>query len=143
MLRLGCAAAAVLLAGSVALELDTGFVQSHTRKQVVAEIRAHHRDVDRPIYYWGRQYFSAEFYSHGRALPLDDIADIEEPLSNGRDFSLIIPARRIDDVSPEIRRQLEPVGESDASFVLEPFPRGSDSRPHAQHPAVAHADTQP
>jgi 4-amino-4-deoxy-L-arabinose transferase-like glycosyltransferase len=119
LLQLGVTAAALLIAGSVALELSSGFVAAHTKKSVIAHIDAQHGGHPVPIYYWGHQFYSAEFYSHGRAQPIDTLDEIGQVVATGQPLSLIVTARDLQALPPDLSARLAVTAEIDGAVVLE------------------------
>jgi len=118
----GVAAALAVAVTALLVDQDTAFIAPHTKKSLIETLRAEHPGDTRPIYYWGKQYFSAEFYSRGRATPLTDVADLSDVLARDQEFSLIVPAKGVGNLPSELRAQLRVVSEAADVAVLEPAP---------------------
>jgi len=134
--HVGALAAALVVASAMLLDRADAFVAAHTKESVVAAVDARHTANRQPIYYWSGSYFSAEFYSQGRARRLDDLAQLEALLTANEWFSLIVRSDRAESIPSELRASLTLVTRVAGADVLEPIPAHDAGAAHDAHPQV-------
>jgi 4-amino-4-deoxy-L-arabinose transferase-like glycosyltransferase len=105
---------------TVLVPMSAGFIDTHTQRPVIRAIEARHPRLDVALLYWQTRYFSAEYYSRGRADTLTDPQAIERALATRDEFCLVVEQRSGASIPEAISAQLQEVAVVGGFSVLEP-----------------------
>ncbi len=138
------AAACLLIPGAwTAVQVERpAFATRFTQKDLVAEIRAGHpRGCE--IRYWRDRYFSAEYYTGGRARVLADAGALAQALDDGTPLCLVVGDDRLASLPETAKQRMRQTARLGHYTVFEPAPRTS-SRAGTEPEAVStpHAGTR-
>jgi 4-amino-4-deoxy-L-arabinose transferase-like glycosyltransferase len=96
------------------------FLERHSQRAMLEEIRAHHETPDAPIFYWRKRYLSADYYGGHAVRMVLDAAPIEAALARREPFCLVIADHRRGELPPSVAEQLVPVAVVGEHALLEP-----------------------
>jgi 4-amino-4-deoxy-L-arabinose transferase-like glycosyltransferase len=114
----GAAVAVLVTALTTALVADEdGFIAAHSQRGAVRALAA--RDPRRALYYWQDRYFSAEYYSGGKARVVD-AAGLERALSAREPFWLVVERKLEPTIPAAVRDELREAGARGDFALLEP-----------------------
>jgi hypothetical protein len=102
----GATALAFLAAG---IFLQQRIDQESERALVVATT-TEFRVPPEALHYWRHRYFSADYYSHGRADVLEDFDDIRTLLEQQSPFALVMSDAQFAALPDALRENLRPLG---------------------------------
>jgi 4-amino-4-deoxy-L-arabinose transferase-like glycosyltransferase len=113
------AAGCVLVTGftSALIADDDGFIAAHSQRGAIRALLA--RDANRAIYYWQDRYFSAEYYSGGKAR-VADAAALERALAARTPFWLVVERKLEPSIPAPDFAQLHEIGARGDFALLEP-----------------------
>jgi 4-amino-4-deoxy-L-arabinose transferase-like glycosyltransferase len=111
---------------------DPAFVSRFTQRSVIEAIRST-RAGAAPVYYWNSRYFSADYYSEGRTATLHDAGPLEERLSRGQPFSLVVSTAQLEAVPRTVLDRLHRAARIGDFAVLQPA--ATSSPKHSAEPA--------
>ena len=118
-----------------ALYLDDSTAVKSSQRDLVAQWLRLRGDADSRLVYYRNRYYSAEFYSHGRATVRMTMTELEPLLHNDtRDF-IALKDKHLKQLTPPLRAGFRAVGHYDDVTLLAEI----TDRPHAAplHPDVA------
>jgi 4-amino-4-deoxy-L-arabinose transferase-like glycosyltransferase len=107
-------AAAAIAATVVAALLAAPFIDAHSQRAVVRAAGS------TPLYYWQRRYFSADYYSRGRARVIHGSGEIDSELSAHRPFLLVVEESDLVRLPSELTESLRPATRVGPMVLLEP-----------------------
>jgi 4-amino-4-deoxy-L-arabinose transferase-like glycosyltransferase len=114
----GVASIAVLTALTSALIADPdGFIAAHSQRGTIQALAA--RDAGRAIYYWQDRYFSAEYYSGGKARVVD-AATLDRALQAREPFWLVVERKLEPSIAAVDLAQLREIDARGDFALLEP-----------------------
>lgn len=142
---------AFLFAGvSVYIAKGTVIYMAHSQKQVVAEIEQRCNGADCGIYYWDNRFYSAEFYSQGRAKRInnpeqlrqliakriDNPEQLRQLITNQHKDFLVVAKDDFSAIPADIRQHFNPVKQFGEILVLEEVEVTGEPSNHARqgHP---------
>jgi 4-amino-4-deoxy-L-arabinose transferase-like glycosyltransferase len=114
------AAAASALALAVLAQVFAARIDQESQRAVVAAGAELLGEPGDEIYYWRNRYFSAEYYSGGRAQTVDDAGAVTGALRAGRKFLLVVDVDQIESLPAELRDSVERVDTIGEQALFEP-----------------------
>ncbi len=103
---------------SVYVAKETTIYTKHSQKQVVAEIDQSCMGADCGIYYWENRFYSAEFYSQGRAKRIDKPEQLRQLMKNRSKDFLVVAKDDFSGLPEDIRQNFIPVKQVGELLVL-------------------------
>lgn len=111
---------AVLFAGlSVYAAKGTAIYVKHSQKQVVESINRDCAGTDCGIYYWNDRYYSAEFYSQGKARRIDKPEQLRQLLMDHRKDFLVVAKGDLPAIPEDIQQHFHRVKQFGEIILLE------------------------
>lgn len=112
----------IALTASLVLLLHPAIVQNATQKAMAHRYLALRSSADSQFYYLFTRYYSAEFYTRGRAHYAQDFAEVRKLLNNdSRDF-LALKEKMVDKIPEDIARHFSQVARIGNVLLLEEKP---------------------
>ncbi|HEX5419668.1 MAG TPA: phospholipid carrier-dependent glycosyltransferase [Gammaproteobacteria bacterium] len=116
----GTACLLLPLAGLALKAEQPGFVTRFTQRDVVADIRKTHPQGCE-IRYWQDRYFSAEYYTQGRARWVKDPGKLTKVLDQGKPLCLVVGDDRLGSLPKSLAARLHTTERLGHFSVLEPL----------------------
>src|SRR6185436_7916302 len=92
----------------------------HSQRAVVRAVIERTPDATAPVYYWQARFFSADYYGQGRVRVVQDAAPLVRDLAARREFTLVVPERRLDSVPADVAQHLLQIDAVDSMLMLVP-----------------------
>ena len=113
-------AGATALAFVAAATMLHGRIDNESDRSLVAAVDAELAAPLDALHYWQRGYFSADYYSQGRAAVLHDPAEVRRILSQGRLFYLVVTDEQFAALPEDLRMSLRRLGDHSKKAIYGP-----------------------
>lgn len=104
---------------SVYIANKTTTYMTHSQKQVIEAINKYCGGTHCGIYYWGKRFYSAEFYSQGKAKRIDRLEQLRQLMMNQRKDFLAVSERELPALPEDIRQRFHRVQQFGEIIILE------------------------